>query len=184
MRAIKASEFKARCLAILDGVARTGDPVAIPKRGRIVAEVVRPRPIEAARYPQDALRGTGKTLGDIIAPAMPAEARANVADVLVQDAFCRPDPCKDAVPSQGCKVNGVPDQPCQGTDGDDVILGTAGGDGSGDDDLDGGPGDDRLRGGGHVDRLRGGSGADRLDGGGAADLCTDADQLGPFVRCE
>jgi len=26
MRAIKASEFKARCLAILDEVARTGDP--------------------------------------------------------------------------------------------------------------------------------------------------------------
>ena len=74
MRAIKASEFKARCLAILDEVARTGDPVAISKRGRIVAEVVRPRSAKAVRYPQEALRGAGTTLGDIIAPAVPPEA--------------------------------------------------------------------------------------------------------------
>ena len=71
MRAIKASEFKARCLAILDEVARTGEPVAISKRGRVVAEVVRPRKSKAGRYPQEALRGTGRTLGDIIAPALP-----------------------------------------------------------------------------------------------------------------
>ena len=74
MRAIKASEFKARCLALLDEVARTGDPIAISKRGRVVAEVVRPRQSKAARYPQEALRGTGRTLGDIIAPAVPPEA--------------------------------------------------------------------------------------------------------------
>ena len=74
MRAIKASEFKARCLAILDEVDRTGDPVAISKRGRIVAELIRPRPGRARRYPQDTIRGKGRTLGDIIAPAMSPEA--------------------------------------------------------------------------------------------------------------
>jgi prevent-host-death family protein len=74
MKAMKASEFKARCLAVLDDVARTGEPVAISKRGRIVAEVVRPQQTKAARFPQEALRGTGKTLGDIIAPAVPPEA--------------------------------------------------------------------------------------------------------------
>ena len=74
MRAIKASEFKARCLSILDEVARTGTPVAISKRGRIVAEVVRSRQANAGRFPQDALRGTGRTLGDIIAPAVSPEA--------------------------------------------------------------------------------------------------------------
>lgn len=74
MKAMKASEFKARCLAILDDVARTGEPVAISKRGRIVAELVRPRQTKASRFPQQALRGTGKTLGDIIAPAVPPEA--------------------------------------------------------------------------------------------------------------
>lgn len=75
MKAMNATEFKARCLAVLDDVARTGEPVAISKRGRIVAEVVRPRRrAKAARFPQEALRGTGKTLGDIIAPAVPPEA--------------------------------------------------------------------------------------------------------------
>jgi len=74
MKAIKASEFKARCLSILDEVARTGTPVAISKHGRIVAEVVRPRHAKAGRFPQEALRGTGRTLGDIIAPALPPEA--------------------------------------------------------------------------------------------------------------
>ena len=74
MRAIKTSEFKARCLSILDEVARTGTPVAISKRGRIVAEVVRPRQAKAGRFPQEALRGTGRTLGDIIAPALPPQA--------------------------------------------------------------------------------------------------------------
>ena len=74
MRTIKASEFKARCLAILDEVARTGTPVAISKRGRIVAEVVRARHAKIGRYPQQALRGTGRTLGDIMAPAVPPES--------------------------------------------------------------------------------------------------------------
>jgi prevent-host-death family protein len=34
MRVMKASEFKARCLAILDEVERTGEVVVISKRGR------------------------------------------------------------------------------------------------------------------------------------------------------
>ena len=74
MKSIKASEFKARCLKMLDEVARTGDTVAISKRGRVVAELVPPRSRGRARYPQHALRGTGRTLGDIIAPALPPEA--------------------------------------------------------------------------------------------------------------
>jgi len=74
MRSIKASEFKARCLAILDEVARTGEPIAVSKRGRIVAEVVRPARAKAMHFPQDTLRGTGRALGDIIAPALPSDA--------------------------------------------------------------------------------------------------------------
>ena len=47
--------------------------------------------------------------------------------------------------------------------------------GSGTDVLDGGLGDDRIR---------GGAGADGIDGGGGDDVCTDSDQVGPFIRCE
>jgi prevent-host-death family protein len=39
-RQIKASEFKAKCLALMDEVARTGNPVVITKNGKPVAELV------------------------------------------------------------------------------------------------------------------------------------------------
>lgn len=37
---IKASEFKARCLALLDEVTETGGALTVTKRGRPVARVV------------------------------------------------------------------------------------------------------------------------------------------------
>ena len=39
-RTIKASEFKAKCLAIMDEVERTGEAVVITKNGKPVAELV------------------------------------------------------------------------------------------------------------------------------------------------
>ena len=39
-RIIKASEFKAKCLAVLDEVERTRQPVVITKRGKPVAKVI------------------------------------------------------------------------------------------------------------------------------------------------
>jgi prevent-host-death family protein len=39
-RLIKASEFKAKCLALLDEVERTGGRLVITKKGRPVAELV------------------------------------------------------------------------------------------------------------------------------------------------
>ena len=38
-RKIKASEFKAKCLALMDEVERTGRTVVITKRGKPVAEL-------------------------------------------------------------------------------------------------------------------------------------------------
>lgn len=72
MRSIRASEFKAKCLAILAEVERTGEPVTILKRGRPVARLLPPVP-EEGRYPQHALFGTVKIVGDIIEPVLPAE---------------------------------------------------------------------------------------------------------------
>jgi PHD/YefM family antitoxin component YafN of YafNO toxin-antitoxin module len=34
MREMKAGEFKAKCLAVMDEVAATGEPVVITKRGK------------------------------------------------------------------------------------------------------------------------------------------------------
>lgn len=67
MRSIRASELKAKCLAILDEVERTGEPVTILKRGRPVAHIVPPITGQG-RYPQEFLRGTVEILGDVLEP--------------------------------------------------------------------------------------------------------------------
>ena len=51
MLTINASEFKAKCLAILDQVADTGEEVLILKRGRPVAQLVRPI-VSSSRSPE------------------------------------------------------------------------------------------------------------------------------------
>ena len=73
MHTYSASVFKAKCLAILDEVARTGEPVTITKRGKPVAQVIRTVKGKA-RYPQDDLVGTVEILGDIIEPPLPPDA--------------------------------------------------------------------------------------------------------------
>ncbi len=40
MRSIAASEFKAKCLALLDEVAETKEELVVTKRGKAVARVV------------------------------------------------------------------------------------------------------------------------------------------------
>jgi prevent-host-death family protein len=68
-----ASEFKAKCLAILDQVNSTREIVTILKRGKPIAQLVPPAR-QGSGYPQDDLRGSARILGDIVAPALPAEA--------------------------------------------------------------------------------------------------------------
>ncbi len=66
MRTVKASEFKAKCLKIMDEVAATGEPVVITKHGVPVAQLV-----PAARKPETlfgALKGSILYMGDIISP--------------------------------------------------------------------------------------------------------------------
>ena len=72
MKTLSSSEFKAKCLAILDEVARTGEPVTITKRGKPVAQLVPPVP-RSEGHPQEQIIGTVRILGDIIEPPLPAE---------------------------------------------------------------------------------------------------------------
>ena len=70
MERINASDFKARCLAILDRVCATGERVVILKRGKPVAELG-PATEALARYPQLELEGTVTVMGDIVGPVVP-----------------------------------------------------------------------------------------------------------------
>lgn len=66
---VSATEFKAKCLAILDQVQRTGETVVITKRGKVVARVVPAIPSDAK--PWLALRGTKvEWHGDPFSPAV------------------------------------------------------------------------------------------------------------------
>jgi len=62
-KTISASEFKARCLALMDRVSRTGRPVAITKRGKVVARLVPGDPVK-----QRPLKGSVLHQGDLMAP--------------------------------------------------------------------------------------------------------------------
>lgn len=66
MRVMKASEFKAKCLQVMDQVAASGEPVVITKNGRPISRLepyrVRPETLFGA------LRGSLEVRGDIIAP--------------------------------------------------------------------------------------------------------------------
>jgi len=69
MKEIQASEFKAKCLAILDEVARQGEPITILKRGKPVAQLV-PHTSRFHRFPQHELIGTVSILGDVVSPTL------------------------------------------------------------------------------------------------------------------
>jgi prevent-host-death family protein len=62
---VAAGAFKARCLALLDRVAATGEPIVVTKRGRPVARVV---PVRASRAPS--LRGSVTVRGDLTTPIL------------------------------------------------------------------------------------------------------------------
>ena len=66
MKEIKASEFKARCLQLMDEVAANGETITITKNGRPVAELGPVTNKPATLFGAHA--GQIKALGDIIAP--------------------------------------------------------------------------------------------------------------------
>ena len=65
-KTVSATEFKAKCLAVLDEVERTRHAVVITKRGKPVAELV---PHTAPkRNVRGILKGRLEIVGDIISP--------------------------------------------------------------------------------------------------------------------
>jgi prevent-host-death family protein len=72
-KALAVSEFKARCLAVLDEVARTGEGVTLLKRGKPLARVVPAASLDHD-HPQHRLHGTLEILGDVVSPVLPVDA--------------------------------------------------------------------------------------------------------------
>ncbi len=68
MKEIAISEFKAKCLAILDEVQKTKQPIRVTRRGRPIAEVSPPAPTNNLDW-IGSMKGRMEILGDIISPA-------------------------------------------------------------------------------------------------------------------
>jgi prevent-host-death family protein len=68
MKEVAISEFKAKCLALLDQVQKTKKPILVTRRGRPVAEVSPPKPTESRDW-IGSMKGKSKILGDIVSPA-------------------------------------------------------------------------------------------------------------------
>ncbi len=61
-----AGQFKARCLKVMDQVARTGEPVVVTKHGKPVVRVV---PVEEGALPVfGRLAGSVTRASDLISP--------------------------------------------------------------------------------------------------------------------
>lgn len=71
MKEMPAGEFKAQCLAVMDEVLRTGEPVLITKHGKPVAKL-----IPAKNDVDDVfgyMAGKVKIVGDIVGPVTPLD---------------------------------------------------------------------------------------------------------------
>jgi len=69
MEEIAISEFKAKCLAILEEVRKTGKPIRITRHGKPVAEVVPATTVIDRAALMGSMRDSIEILGDIISPA-------------------------------------------------------------------------------------------------------------------
>jgi prevent-host-death family protein len=64
-RIVSATEFKAKCLALLDEIEQRGGPITITRRGKPVA-VLGPAKKKAWKSPANSWAGRAEIVGDIV----------------------------------------------------------------------------------------------------------------------
>jgi prevent-host-death family protein len=69
MKQVAISEFKAKCLELLEQVRRTRQPLRVTRHGKAVADVVPPAAVLDRKAMFGSMKGSIKILGDIISPA-------------------------------------------------------------------------------------------------------------------
>jgi prevent-host-death family protein len=68
MEEIPISKFKATCLAVLEKVRRTGQPIRVTRFGQPMADIQPPAPTAEDKIELGTLRHTLKYMGDIVSP--------------------------------------------------------------------------------------------------------------------
>ena len=72
MSDVPISEFKAKCLGLIEQVHKTRQPLRITRHGRPVAEVIPAGPDRTRKFVGDMV-GTAKIVGDIVSPVIELE---------------------------------------------------------------------------------------------------------------
>lgn len=67
MKSISVSEFKAKCLGLIEEVDKTRQPLRITRHGKPVAEVIPAGPDRKRKFVGDMI-GTARIVGDIVSP--------------------------------------------------------------------------------------------------------------------
>jgi prevent-host-death family protein len=69
VKEVAISEFKAKCLALLEQVRKTRQPIRVTRHGKPVAEIIPPSPVQDRSAWIGSMKGKMEILGDIISPA-------------------------------------------------------------------------------------------------------------------
>ncbi len=69
MPQIAISKFKATCLAVLERVKRTGQPILVTRRGEPIAQVIPPAPAQRPQSWLGCMSGKARIAGDLVSPA-------------------------------------------------------------------------------------------------------------------
>ncbi len=70
MQKVPISQFKAKCLALLEQVHKTKKPIRITRFGRPIAEVVPPSPSTQSDEWLGTMSDTMEIVGDIVSPVI------------------------------------------------------------------------------------------------------------------
>jgi prevent-host-death family protein len=68
MKEIAISEFKTKCLALLDQVQKSKQPIRVTRFGKPIAEVIPPSPSPSAGW-IGSMKNTIEIVGDVVSPA-------------------------------------------------------------------------------------------------------------------
>ena len=71
MKEVAISEFKAKCLGLLEEVRKTRKPIPVTRFGKAVAELIPPSPEKPIARRLGCMAGTGRIIGDIVGSVSP-----------------------------------------------------------------------------------------------------------------
>ena len=70
MEEVAISEFKAKCLALLERVRKTKQPIRVTRHGKPIAEIMPPTTVIDRKAWIGSMKNRMKITGDIISPAV------------------------------------------------------------------------------------------------------------------